>query len=227
MKYRLLLLAGTIIFGITAFVLTTDRFQSSPHQTLTDAELAERARQIASGMNSREGSGSGSTSGSAAGDRSTAGAMQPPVDTEPSADNVSTSYYERVKDLESFLATNPADTTHMLRLARLLHQGHQLQEATEWYSRLLEINPQQDQVRLDLINAYGQAGQWELALLATDELLEIRENHPGALYNKAAIYANMGRNNDAAAIWEALSEQEAGTTIGTMSKNALSKLAAM
>ena len=219
MKYRLLLLAGTLLFGLTAFLLTTDRFQSSPHQTMTDAELAERARQIASGEAGSAGSGASSGAG--------AMSAKPPVDAEPTAENVSTSYYERVKDLESFLETHPADTTHILRLARLLHQGHQLEEATEWYRRLLDINPQQEQVRLDLINAYGQAGQWELALSATDELLEIREDHSGALYNKAAIYANMGRNEDAAAIWETLAEREAGTTIGTMSKNALSKLAAM
>lgn len=215
MKYRLYLLGGVLLFLGAAFFLTTDLFRTSANRPLTDAELAQRANEI---MNSQARPSTSS---------STSSMPENPLQTEPTADNVSSGYYERVKDLESFLESHPADTTHMLRLARLLHQGHQLRDATLWYERLIEQKPQDIQIRLDLINAYGQAGQWELALQAADKLLEMKDGHPQALYNKAAIYANMGKKEDAKAIWQNLQEREDGTTIGTMSRNALEKLAAM
>lgn len=146
---------------------------------------------------------------------------------EPNADNVAASYFEKVEQLKTYLKDNPADTTHILRLARLYQEGHQPVKASQWYEKYLELQPNDIQSLLDLANTYGEAGEWEKALRVTDRLLLIEPDNGKALYNKAAILANKGELNKAAEIWHLIVEKDLDKEIVDLSKQALKKLANM
>tara|TARA_Y100001935_G_scaffold193913_1_gene162010 strand:- start:25234 stop:25845 length:612 start_codon:yes stop_codon:yes gene_type:complete len=146
------------------------------------------------------------------------------VETEPSSENVSQSYFDKVEQLESFLATHPDDTTHMIRLARLYQEGHQSVKASEWYEKYKAANPNNIQVLLDLANTYGESGNWDKALSVTNELLELDENNDKALYNKAAILANRNELDEAKQLWQQIMANSEDAHIRSLSQSALNKL---
>lgn len=149
------------------------------------------------------------------------------VTEEPSADNVSTSYFDKVEQLENYLSNNPEDTTHILRLARLYQEGHQAEKASVWYEKYLTLVPTDIQSLLDLANTYGEAGNWDGALEVTDRLLKIEPNNGKALYNKAAIHANMGQFDEAKSAWELIVTNNDDDELVRLSNQALDKLSNM
>lgn len=173
-------------------------------------------------------SNSGSTGwGSSASTGTNSGNVTVPVSpavVEPSADNVSMSYYQKVTDLEQYLETNPTDTTHILRLARLYAGGHQTEKAIGMYERYKEVNPEQIQTYLELANLYGASSRWDKALNMIEELLKTDPTHGKALYNKAAILANMGDLESARDEWIAIVNTSSDSSIVEMSKSALDRL---
>lgn len=170
-------------------------------------------------------SGAGALSGWTGGGTSPSAMSTGPAPvTEPSADNVSTTYFQQVNDLENFLAQNPEDTTHILRLARMYAAGHQPQKAVDWLERYMAIAPDDVQVLLDLANLHGQAAQWEKALAVTDKLLQIDPGHPKARYNKGAIMANLGNIEEAGEIWSLLARDDRDPTIASQASQSLERL---
>lgn len=145
----------------------------------------------------------------------------------PSADNVSSSYYQTVTELEDYLSTHPSDTTHVLRLARLYHEGHQPGKASEWYEKYLELKPHDIQTHLDLANTYGESGDWEHSLAVTDRLLKLDPKNGEALYNKGAIMANQGNYEEAKEVWEQIIDLDADSGITEMAQNSLERLSQM
>lgn len=132
--------------------------------------------------------------------------VRPPAAQQPDADNVTPGYLEQVARLESYLADNPEDTTHLLRLARIYHDGHQPVSAAVYYERLLDVNPDNRQVWLDLANCYAESMQWEKALGTTRAMLDRFPDDGEALYNLGAVYANLGKGEQAADVWNDMLE---------------------
>lgn len=145
----------------------------------------------------------------------------------PSADNVSNSYYQTVTELEGYLSTHPSDTTHVLRLARLYHEGHQSEKASQWYEKYLELKPHDVQTHLDLANTYGESGAWDHALSVTDRLLQLDPENDEALYNKGAILANQGKFEEAKVIWEGIMELDTNSDIKEKVQGSLERLSQM
>lgn len=147
-----------------------------------------------------------------------------PVAPEPSASNVSNDYYSKVQDLEKYLEQNPSDTTHLLRLARLYSEAHQLNKAIDTYEIYRRLRPEELQTYLDLANLYGATGNWDSALEVTDILLKVSPKHDKAQYNRAAILANMGDRLQAEEQWKAILTASKDSTIISLSRAALEKL---
>lgn len=145
----------------------------------------------------------------------------------PSAENVASSYYQTVTELEGYLSSHPTDTTHVLRLARLYHEGHQPEKASEWYEKYLELKPHDIQTHLDLANTYGESGLWDQALSVTEKLLVLEPENGEGLYNKAAILANQGNFEQAKIIWEQIVSLDIDSGITEMAKNSIERLSNM
>jgi tetratricopeptide (TPR) repeat protein len=199
MKNRLLLLSviATFILSAGAYVLT-----GIPADDGSNISASE----YFSGTHPKSGSGSSSPS------------------VAPSAKNVSSSYYQQTEQLETYLANNPTDTTHILRLARLYQDGHQSDRAIVWYNRLIELQPRNQQIYLDLINSYGMASRWPDALKTTETLLAFAPGNEEAIYNKAAILANQGKFMEAKKLWSDLLRQTETPKIKDMTSKALAML---
>lgn len=127
-----------------------------------------------------------------------------PAPENPDANNVSLQYKEQVSDIEQYLAENPDDTTHLLRIARLLQDGHRPSEAAVYYERLLELNPGDRQSWLDLSNCFAASGSWDKAEASTYRMLDAFPGDEEARYNLGAIYANTGKQKEAREVWTGL-----------------------
>lgn len=127
-----------------------------------------------------------------------------PAPESPDGNNVSNQFSEQLSEFEQYLAENPEDTTHLLRIARLLQDGHRPSEAAGYYERLLKLNPGDRQSWLDLSNCFAAFGNWEKAEAATYDMLDEFPGDEEARYNLGAIYANTGKEKQAREIWNGL-----------------------
>jgi len=119
----------------------------------------------------------------------------------PSADNVHPNFLKQAADLETYLVTNPTDTTHIAMLARLYQDGHKPDKAAIYFEQLLSLQTQNPQHWLDLITVYGTLSHWKKAEDTCVRMLKFFPKNLSAKYNLGAIYANQNKLLDAKKIW--------------------------
>ncbi len=156
---------------------------------------------------------------------SSAPAMPATNDTTPSAQNVSHDIKMEIKTLETYVSSHPSDTTHVIRLARLYQDSHEPGKASGLYEQYLKSNKKSGiQPWLDLTNCYGELNQWDKALETTKRTLKKFPGNPSTLYNQGAIYANMGKYNEAKQSWEKVLKTKASSEVMHLAKESLKKL---
>lgn len=122
----------------------------------------------------------------------------------PSKANVASSYTRRVEELKRSVAEDPANAAHMISLAQLLMDGHQIAEAIEYFEKASRLQPKNDSLLLDLAVCYFNRKEYEKALGTTERILAFDQVHSRALYNKGAIFAALNRKNEAVIVWKRL-----------------------
>ena len=152
---------------------------------------------------------------------------EPSAAFTPDGRNVAPSLHVEMEALRERVATAPEDTTALLRLARLKHDGHQTDEAIDYYRRYLALRPEARQAWLDLAQCYGEQARWADALEATRQMLDRFPDDPAALYNLGAIHANTGRPDEARAAWQRVTRQDRDPAMKTKAEAALQRLASM
>ena len=150
----------------------------------------------------------------------------PSVNTifSPDASNVTVSANEQLEALKKQVAIAPDDTTHLARLARILQDAHQPQEAITYYSRYLTLRPKNRQAWLDLANIQASLNRWEDALITTRTMLSHYPSDASGQYNLGAIYANQGMTDDARRTWSEVATQEVDTAMAQMAQESLQRL---
>lgn len=143
---------------------------------------------------------------------------------EPSSDNVSETHRNQVQELKMYLQEHPEDTTHLLRLARLYHDGHNPGSAAIYYERFLKIHPKQRQVWLDLANCFAESSQWPKALEATESMLQYYPSDGEGRYNLGAIYANMGNSEQAVTVWNQLNSETSDPKIRQLAVQSIERI---
>ena len=144
--------------------------------------------------------------------------------TIPSSGNVSHAVRVEIAALEEVLAETPEDTTSLLRLARLLHDGHQLEQAARFYERFLKITPKDRQAWLDLANVYAGLNLWDQAFAATKAHLRIMPGDMQATYNLGAIHANLGELDEARRYWEDVRRESTDSVLTAMATRSLFRI---
>ena len=142
----------------------------------------------------------------------------------PNASNVTRSATEQLDALRMRVAKAPEDTTHIFRLARLLHDGHQVEEAARYYKHYLALRPQNRQAWLDAAQCLAQTKRWEEAEETIASMLVHYPDDPTGLYNLGAIYANQSRVEEARRVWQPLARQVLDATIAEMAQTSLYRL---
>ncbi len=166
-----------------------------------DAQRNSNARQkLASGAESRLLAGLPS----AAAPPGVAGAApqrlpegHPPIDT-PALINL----------FEEQATQNPKDPEPRMKLANLLYDQRQFQQAIEWYQKALELDPKNVDARTDLGTCYFNLGRAQDALREYRKSLETNPAHEPTLFNM--ILVNLEGTHDLAAAraaWERLHKQ--------------------
>jgi len=143
---------------------------------------------------------------------------------QPSADNVDQSFMAQVHELEQYLQEHPADTTHLVRIARLYQDGHKPEKAIVYYKRYLDINGRSEQIWLDLASCYGATGDWKGAEEVTQKLLDFSPDNVSALYNMGAILANTGRQEQAAERWHRVLKLDTDPEVTKLARQSLQRL---
>ena len=151
-------------------------------------------------------------------------ATVPTPATVPGRDNVDHSVRAKTEALKRQVETAPRDTTALFRLAVLLQDAHQPEEAALYYERYLALQPANRQAWLDLANCYAEAGAWRRAHEATLRLLDRYPKDPSALYNMGAILANLSDAAGARSWWEQARAQTADPAIAAQAATALQQL---
>lgn len=145
----------------------------------------------------------------------------------PDGDNLAPSFHVEMEALRRTLDASPEDTTALIRMARLLHDGHKTEAAITYYQRYLDLHPQGQQAWLDLARSYGELEQWDAALTATQDMLTHFPDNAAALYNLGAIYANTSRLQDARTTWQRVAAQSQDPAMKTKAEVALKRLDTM
>ncbi len=142
----------------------------------------------------------------------------------PSKGDVDPSFHVSVEQLKSQVQDEPRNAEAVLQLARLLQDSHQLDSAATAYERYLSMNPLSREAWLDLAQVYGSLGEWPKALSACDSLLARYPDDPSGLYNKGAVFANLGIMHEATDLWEHVKNQTADPQMAKMAELALRRV---
>ncbi len=150
--------------------------------------------------------------------------LSPDRTLEPDASNVSSSTHTQLQSLRMRIIEAPDDTTHLVRLARLLQDAHKPEEAARNYKHYLALHPDNYQVWLDMTQSFGQARLWDEALIALNDMLDRYPDDPSALYNLGAVYANLGRNQEARQVWQRTIDQNKEAEVTLLARTSIQKL---
>lgn len=114
---------------------------------------------------------------------------------------VQSAFHERVEILRAQLRDSPDDAALALGLARLLHDGHLLEEAAEQYRAAIRLDPTNGAAYYDAATALADLGRWSEAESVLRERLRLAPDDPVAMYNLGATFANRGDAEGAGEWW--------------------------
>jgi cytochrome c-type biogenesis protein CcmH/NrfG len=156
--------------------------------------------------------GATGTNGGGMGDAAASGARMPP---EVSA---------QVQRYRQALMTNPNDVAANIGLGNLLFDSGQYEKAIDHYSKALEKDPKNADVRVDRAIAYHGLNQDPKA---KEELIAVTQSHPehrNAWLNLGVVSANMGDNTTAIRAWEQYLKLEPNGTHSAAIRDELNRL---
>ncbi len=143
---------------------------------------------------------------------------------EPGAGNVSAEASQQLDALRLRVVNAPEDTTHVFRLARMLQDAHQTDEAARNYKHYLALRPENRQAWLDYAQSLGTLSRWKEAEHAVEAMLVIYPEDPSGLYNLGAIYANQSRLSEAERIWVEVAAQKKDLDVAAMATSSMERL---
>ena len=116
-----------------------------------------------------------------------------------------------IQQAEGRLEQNPGDFQTLIELANLNFDRDDFQGAIDYYSRALEINPDDATVRTDMGTALYYLDRVDFAAAEFEKSLSIDPTHPQALFNMGVLLLEE-RNDRAGALqlWERLVDANPG-----------------
>jgi tetratricopeptide (TPR) repeat protein len=150
--------------------------------------------------------------GGGMGDAAASGARMPPEVTA------------QVQRYRQALAMDPNDVAANIGLGNLLFDSGQYEKAIDHYSKALEKDPKNADVRVDRAIAYHGMNQDPKA---KDELIAVTQSHPehrNAWLNLGVVSANMGDNATAIRAWEQYLKLDPNGTHAAAIRDELSRL---
>jgi small glutamine-rich tetratricopeptide repeat-containing protein alpha len=107
-----------------------------------------------------------------------------------------------VREYKATLAKNPKDLAANIGLGNLEFDSAQWQKAIDYYSRALEIDPRNADVRVDRAIAYHSTGQNDVAKKELLRVTRERPTHKNAWLNLGVVMRETGDRAGAIRAWE-------------------------
>ncbi len=145
----------------------------------------------------------------------------------PSKSNVMDEVALRLKELRAAVDKSPKDTLKIREYADMLTMAHKLDEALEYYNKILSADPKRIDILLQLTFVHFNKGDLDKAMKYNNNVLGIDKNNLIGNYNLGAIYFAKGETKKALSIWKELSEKYPKTEVGHIAQQAVKHIEQM
>lgn len=135
------------------------------------------------------------------------GAVPPasPAAESPHGSGAPVPFMQKLAEYKTRLEKNPKDIEALVFMGNANYDIQRFEKAKEFYTRALEVDPNNTHVRTDLASSYRSLGETDRALEELGKVLKADPNHEVALYNSGIIYLNDKNDPERARIaWEKL-----------------------
>jgi tetratricopeptide (TPR) repeat protein len=106
---------------------------------------------------------------------------------QPSPEQMKTMIDRAAAPLLERLKADPADLDATIKAGNVYFDGQQFPEAIRYYTRALELKPDNPDVLTDLGTAHWYAGDADKAIAEFQQSLKLRPDHAGTLFNLGVV----------------------------------------
>ena len=144
--------------------------------------------------------------------------------TSPGKENVSEEYRKKLAELEQAVNENPSDTIALRKYADYLTASHKMNDAIQYYEKILSINPNRSDIRFSLAIIYFNKQDFDKCNSENEKVLSYDPQNQMALYNLGAVAATKGLREKAKEYWNKVISINSDTETAQLAKESLSKL---
>jgi len=146
------------------------------------------------------------------------------IGNTPGKENVSEEYRKKLAELKDAVDKNPSDTLAMRNYADFLSASHKMNEAIQYYEKILNINPKRTDIYFSLALIYYNKQDLVMCEEVNNKVLTYDPKNQMALYNLGAIAATQGRTDKAREFWNKVVSINAESETGKLANESLGKL---
>jgi tetratricopeptide (TPR) repeat protein len=146
------------------------------------------------------------------------------IGNTPGKENVSEDYRKRMAELKDAVDKDPSDTLAMRNYADFLSASHKMNEAIQYYEKILNINPKRTDIYFSLALIYYNKQDLVMCEEVNNKVLTYDPKNQMALYNLGAIAATQGKTDKAKEFWNKVVSINADSETGKLAVESLGKL---
>jgi cytochrome c-type biogenesis protein CcmH/NrfG len=146
------------------------------------------------------------------------------MSTSPGKENVSEEYRKKMAELKDAVEKDPSDTLAMRNYADFLSASHKMNEAVQYYEKILNINPKRTDIYFSLALIYYNKQDLVMCEEVNNKVLIYDPKNQMALYNLGAIAATQGRTDKAREFWNKVVSINAESETAKLAVESLGKL---
>jgi len=146
------------------------------------------------------------------------------IGNTPGKENVSDDYRKKMAELKDAVDKDPSDTLAMRNYADFLSASHKMNEAIQYYEKILNINPKRTDIYFSLALIYYNKQDLVKCEEVNNKVLTYDPKNQMALYNLGAIAATQGRTDKAREFWNKVVSINSESETGKLANESLGKL---
>ena len=146
------------------------------------------------------------------------------MNTSPGKENVSEEYRKRMAELKDAVDKNPSDTLAMRNYADFLSASHKMNEAIQYYEKILSVNPKRTDIYFSLALIYYNKQDLVRCEEVNNKVISFDPKNQMALYNLGAIAATQGNKEKAREYWNKVVSINSESETAKLAAESLGKL---
>ena len=143
---------------------------------------------------------------------------------QPSKENVSEEYRNKMAELKAEVEKNPDDTLALKRYADFLSAAHNMNDAITYYEKILKVDPKREDIHFALAVIYYHKQDYAKCEDENNQVLSFDPKNQMALYNLGAVAATRGEINKAKAFWNQVIAIDSESETSKLAQESLKKL---